>query len=194
MPASRRGCTTSVLYQSVSVSAIRRRLSPAGAEPPLDDHGPEPGRELELDHRHDRQLVLANLILWAGVGEPDGLSEHLQEVQRDTRPCAQLLEGRATEPGEPIEGAGIQEGERQSSIPDGGGHPVERHAGLLKAVHPTRPAHVPRRERVSRARPQHAELDQPVDVVGVDPGPPGHLLARVLDHGKAIVAGVRSSR
>jgi hypothetical protein len=32
-------------------------------EPPLDHAGPEPGRELELDHRHDRQLVLADLVL-----------------------------------------------------------------------------------------------------------------------------------
>jgi len=70
---------TSVLYQSVSVSTIRRRLSPLARSPPLDDHGPEPGRELELDHRHDRQLVLANLILRAWLSEPDGLPDHLQE-------------------------------------------------------------------------------------------------------------------
>ena len=143
---------------------------------------------MELDHRHDRPLVLANVVLRAWLGEPDGFADNLQEVQGDTRICAQLVKGRAAESCEPIEGAGIQEGERQSSGPDGLGHSVERHAALLQAVHPTRPAHVTRRERVSRARPQDPELDQSVDVVDVDPGPPGHLLARVLAHGKTIVA------
>jgi hypothetical protein len=177
---------------------IRFRLrDPAQAvftdpEPPLDDDGPEPLRELELDQRHDGQLVLANLILWAGLGEPDGLPDHLQEVQGDTRPCAQLLEGRCAEQGEPIEHSHIQEGKRQRPLPDSGGDTVEWHAGPLQAPNPTRPADVTRRERMPWARFEDPELDQPVDVLGVDPGPLGHLQTRVLAHGKAIVTGVKT--
>src|SRR5439155_20820351 len=95
--------------------------------------------------------------------------------------------------GEPIERGRIQERERKRSLPYGGGHPVERHAGQLKAVHPTRLARVTPGERASRGGPQDPQLDQPVDVAWIDAGPPGHLLARVLTHGKAIVAVVRPS-
>src|SRR5438132_6339912 len=101
------------------------------------------------------------------------------------------MEGRPADLGEPIECGRIQERERERSVPNGSGHPVERHAGPLKAVHPARPARVTLGERASRAGPQDPELDQPVDVAGIDPGPPGHLLTRVLTHGKAIVAVVR---
>ncbi len=39
-------------------------------------------------------------------------------------------------------------------------------------------------EKVSSSNgPQDPELDQPVDVAGIHPGPPGHLLARAPDHG-----------
>src|SRR5205823_12623155 len=36
---------------------------------------------------------------------------------------------------------------------------------------------------------QDPDVDQLLDVVGVDPGSPGHILARVLPHRDAIVAG-----
>src|SRR6266566_5541766 len=103
------------------------------------------------------------------------------------------MEGRPADLGEPIECGRIQERERERSVPNGGGHPVERYAGPLQAMHPPRPARVTLGERASRAGPQDPELDQPVDVAGIDPGPSGHLLARVLTHGKAIVAAVRPS-
>jgi hypothetical protein len=43
-------------------------------------------------------------------------------------------------------------------------------------VQPTRPERVTPRERVSCARRQDPQLDQPVEVVGVDPSPLGDLL------------------
>jgi Resolvase, N terminal domain len=43
-------------------------------KPPLDDHGMEPLCELELDHRNDRQLVLADLVLRPWRREAEGLS------------------------------------------------------------------------------------------------------------------------
>ena len=109
-------------------------------------------------------------------GEAEGLADHHQQLQRDPGLCAQLLEGRAAEPGEPIVCAHIQEGEREHSIANSGGQSLQRHAGALQALQPTRPEHITRRERLSRTRRQDPQLDQPVDVVGVDPGPLGDLL------------------
>jgi hypothetical protein len=164
---------------------------PADPKPPLDDNRAEPLCELELDHRHDRQLILVDGVLRPWLGEAEGLTDHHQQLQRDTSLCAQLVEGRATEPGEPIERGQIQVGERERSVPDGGGHLVQRHAGLLQALHPTRPAHVTGRERGSRSWRQDPVLDQAVDVVGVDPGPLGDLLPGVSAHASASIASCR---
>ena len=127
---------------------VRLRLDdPAQAvggdpEPPFDDDGAEPHRELELDRGHDRQLLLADVILGPRLGEADGLADHPQKVEGDPRSVAQLLERSPADPGEPIVGARVQVGERECSVPYGGGHPVERNAGLVPAPHPTRPAHI----------------------------------------------------
>ena len=63
--------------------------------------------------------------------------------------------------------------------------------GPLKVLHPPRPEHVTGRERVCRIWGQDAELDQPVDVVRVDPGPLGDLLAGVSAHAFASIAWCR---
>ena len=76
----------------------------------------------------------------------------------------------------PIVRGHIQEGERENSIPDSGGQSLQRHPGPLQALQPTRPERVTGRERLARSRRQDPELDQPVDVVGVDPSPLGDLL------------------
>jgi hypothetical protein len=116
------------------------------------------------------------VVLWPWRREADGLADHHQQLQRDPGLRAQLLEGRAAEPGEPIERGHIHERERQRAVPDSGGHSLQRHPGLFQAAQPPRPERVTRRERVCRSRRQDPELDQPVDVAGVDPGPPGDLL------------------
>jgi hypothetical protein len=187
MPLSRRRCSTSLRHQSVSVSATRSRLSPQTRSHPFDDHGAEPLGELELDRRHHRQLVLADMVVRRRLREADGLADHLQEVKGNARPFAQLSECRAAELGEPTESCPIQEGERENSVPDGGCHPFERHPGLIQAVHPTRPQHVTRGQHVS-LRLQDTELNKAIDIVGVDPGPPSHVLPRVIPHERAIVS------
>jgi hypothetical protein len=163
---------------------------PAGTEPPLDHHGVEAGQVLELDHRYDRELVLPDVVARLWLREPNGLPDHLQQLQRNARPFAQLAEGRAADPGEPIERAGIQEGERESPVPNGGGHPVERHAGPLEALHPSGPPHVTRREDVTSSGSHDPQLDQAIDVVDVDAGPPGDLLARIPVHEMVMVDGL----
>src|SRR5918999_1287954 len=159
----------------------------ADTEPSLDNSGPEPLRELKLDRRHDRQLVLADVVLRPWLCEADRLADHLQEVHGDARPGAQLVEGHVAEPGEPIECGHIQEGEGQGSLLDRGAHSIDRHPSPLPALHPTRPEHVTRRELVSGARLEDPELDQPADVVGVDPGPLGDLLPGVPAHDSASI-------
>jgi len=42
--------------------------------------GAEPRFELKLDRRHDRQLVLADGVLWPWLREAEGLADLHQEV------------------------------------------------------------------------------------------------------------------
>src|SRR5919106_4252731 len=70
---------------------------------------------------------------------------------------------------------------------DRGAHTIDRHPSPLPALHPTRPEHVTRRELASGARLEDPELDQPADVVGVDPGPLGDLLPGVPAHDSASI-------
>ena len=116
------------------------------------------------------------------LGEADRLADHLQQVEGDARCVAQLLEGRTTEPGESIEGARIQVGEREGAVPNGRAQPLEGYAGLLEAPYPARPAHIAKREDVSCAGLQDPELDQAVYISKVDPGLSAHLSSRVLAH------------
>jgi hypothetical protein len=122
----------------------------------------------------DRQLVPADRILRLRLREAHGLAKHLEKLQGNARSFAQLAERRAGESGESVERAGVEVGEGQRSFPHRGGHPVERHAGQLEAPHPAHPPHVTGREPFVR-RSQDAEVDQPIDVVEVDPSPAGHL-------------------
>jgi hypothetical protein len=48
-------------------------------------------------------------------------------------------------------------------------------AGLLQAPQPMRPDHVTRRELTAHSWRHDPELDQPVEVAGVDPSPLGDL-------------------
>ena len=191
MPDASSGLMTSLCHQAVSVSLIRRRLSPQTRSHRSMTIGPKPICQLQLDHWHDRQLVVVDGVLRPWLGEAEGLADHHQELQGDAGAGAQLGEGRAAEPGEPVERGRIQVGERERSVPDGGSHSLQRHAGPLKVLHPPRPEHVTGRERVCRIWGQDAELDQPVDVVGVDPGPLGDLLPGVSAHASASIASCR---
>ena len=81
-------------------------------------------------------------------------------------------------PREPVEGGRVQVGEREGSVPYGGGHPLERHPGPLEALHPPGSTDVTRRVRATAAGFQDPELHQPVDVARIDPGSIGDVLFR----------------
>jgi hypothetical protein len=64
-------------------------------------------RELELDRRHHRQFVLADVVLRLRLGEADGLADGSQQFHGDAGSFAQLLEGRGGDIPEPIERARV---------------------------------------------------------------------------------------
>ncbi len=112
---------------------------------------------------------------WLGQAEP--LPDHHQQLERYARRFTHLVERDSGKTGESIEGTHVEKGERESSPSDGCGHLIQRYASPFQTLHPTRPAHVTRREGVSLARPQDPELDQSIDITDLDPGRPSHLLA-----------------
>jgi hypothetical protein len=65
--------------------------------------------QLELDRRKDRHLVLANPTRRIRHGRPRGLAHRHQQVQRKTRPGAQLLERLARERGKEAVGRIVDE-------------------------------------------------------------------------------------
>ena len=74
------------------------------------------------------------------------------------------------EAGEPVVAGGIEERERQGAVPDGGGHVVERDAGILERSCHQHTAHIARREAVGLLGNQDAERHQSDDVGRLDPG------------------------
>jgi hypothetical protein len=46
---------------------------------------------------HHGELVFADAVLWPGLRESNGLSHHLEELQGNARPFAQLAERRFAE-------------------------------------------------------------------------------------------------
>jgi hypothetical protein len=113
MPDASSAITTSLCHPGRLGLGDPAQAVPADPKPPPDDHRPEPLRELELDRRHDLQLVVVDVVLQTWLGEAEGLADHHQQLQRDTPLRGQLLEGRGAEPGEPIERGLVQEGERE---------------------------------------------------------------------------------
>jgi hypothetical protein len=115
---------------------------PAHTEPPLDDDGAEPIRELELDRLDDGPFLLSDVIFRSWLREAGGLPDDLQDLQGDARSFAQLAKGRLGDAGEPIERGDIEKGEREASLSHRPGDPVERHAGLFQAPRPPRRADI----------------------------------------------------
>jgi hypothetical protein len=129
-------------YQSASVSAIRRRLSPYTRSHRSTTAIGKPPRELHLDQGQHPQLVVPDRIIGVRVGEPDGLAHVLHQFQGDARLGAELPEGLPAQPGEPVEIGKIQEVERQVAGADGRADPLKWHARLLEALQEPRPLDV----------------------------------------------------
>ena len=127
----------------------------ADPKPPLDDDGPEPRS------RAGARSPARPTARPRGRGPPArGSAKPMASRTTFSRSMgipvllAQLAERRAADLGEPIERARIQEGERERSVADGGGHPLERHAGPLQARAPIAPCarHPGRRRRPAPGR------------------------------------------
>ena len=183
MPASRSGRTTSVRYHSVSVSAIRRKLSP------------QPRSHRSMTTGRSRPTVGARSPAppTARLREPD-----LPVVARRNRGPRGPLSGarggcrsvrsdgeRWWDSGRQIDRTHSPPGMRTRGLRSHRRpHPVERHPGQLQAVHPTHLPCVSRELSTRPAGPQYPDRNQPVDIVRFDSGPSGHLLAPFLDHGR----------
>jgi len=182
IPASSKGRTTSVLHQSVSVSAIRARLSPKTRSHRSMTTGRNP---LESWSSIADTTDSSSSRTWSS-GRGSAKPTASRTTFRSSRGTpVRSLSSRKVVPLTPANRSKAvtsrKEKERAPSR-TATAMPSSGTPARSKALHPTRPEHVTRREHVSRARLQDPELDQPVDVIEIDPRPPAHLLARVLAH------------
>src|SRR5439155_18803952 len=72
------------------------------AEQPLDRGRPEPLRDLELDERHDRHLVLAEAVIRWRRRHADRFADGREQLERDPGPVADLPERFGGESSEPL--------------------------------------------------------------------------------------------
>jgi hypothetical protein len=139
--------------------------------------GPEPLGELDLDEPYDRHLVFAKSIIGRRRRHADRFADHRQELERDPRSNADLLERLGGKVGNPFEAGRVEEVERQGSALDGRGHVGKRDPGILERLGHLHAAHIARREAILVLEDQDAEIHQPNDVPGLHPGSLGCLLA-----------------
>ena len=147
------------------------------AEQPLDARRTEALGDLQLDERHDRDLVLSQPIVGRGGCHADRLPDDHQQLERDAGPLADLPECLVGQGGEPFVGGGVEEGERERAASDGGRDRFERDPGILERPTYQYPAHVTAREAIRLLGGEDAELDQPVEIGRLDPDPLGGFLA-----------------
>ena len=185
-PDRNSGSRTSVRHQSDSVSATRRMPSPATRRAPFDRGRPDPGRDEDLEIRDDPQLVLPQVAVGVGLGRAGRLADDEQELDRDARPVGQLTERLGGIAGEPVVARLIDEVERQVTGLQRLGEDRQGDAARLEALHDPDPPHIAGLvHAIGSGDPvaQDAELDQPVHIGHVDPGPLGQLPPSILLHG-----------
>src|SRR6266705_4939516 len=66
----------------------------------LDRWRPEAFRELELDERHDRHLIVAKSVIGGWLRHADRFADDRQQLERDTGPVTDLAERLGRECGE----------------------------------------------------------------------------------------------
>ena len=151
-------------------------------EQSLDRGRPESLIELELDERHDRHLILAKPVIGRRLRHADRFADDHQQLERDPGPVGDLLERLGCEGGEPFVAGRVEEGERQGTALDAGGHTFEGDPGTLERVRHQRASHIARREPIRIRRGEDAEIHESNEIGGLDPGPLGRVLACVPGH------------
>jgi len=152
------------------------------AEQALDSRRPEALCYLELEERHDRHLVLAESVVGRRLRHADRLADHLEQLERDPGPLADLPERLAAEGREPLVGRRVEEGQTQGTALHGGGDAFERDPGILERLGHQDATHVTRREAIALLGGEDAEIHQSNEVGRLDPGSLGSVLAWVPGH------------
>ena len=188
-PAAIAGSITSEVHQAASCSAIRRVLVALDPEQSLDGDGPEPLGQLKLEERHDRHLVLAKAILGRRLGHADGLADDEQQLERDPGPVADLLERLVRQGGEPLVARRVEEVEREARR-SGSPRPARREGSPASSSDRTISARrtSPGDKPIRPSGREDPEVDQSIEIAGLDPGSLGGLNACVLGHCASLLA------
>ncbi len=135
----------------------------------LDRDGIESQADLDLEERHDPELVLADPVPGQGGAEPGRLTDQPQKRQGDPGSNADLLERLVGQCRHPLVLGLIDEIEREDALVEASGHADERQARLLQRLHEPDPSHVADRQAVIGGM-QDSGRDELVDVRDVDAG------------------------
>src|SRR6266511_759930 len=108
-PLASIGSIRSDHHASDCVAATRRRLSPKTRRVRSIDRGLKAHRELDLDERDDRKLILSHPIILGGRRSTSRLADEDKQVQRDARPPAQFIERFVAKRRESLVGGRVHE-------------------------------------------------------------------------------------
>jgi len=131
--------------------------------------GRKPFGELELDEPDDRHLVLAKSIVRRRLRHADRFADDREQLEGDLGPIAHLLERLGGEAGNPFEARCVEEVERQGSALDRSRHVRERDPGILERLRHQQAAHIAGRQTILVSGNDDAQIDQSIDVLGLDP-------------------------
>ena len=137
-------------------------------EETLDRGRPESFRELEFDERHDRHLIVAKSVIGRWLRHADRFADDHQQLQRDPGPVADLAKRLGAECSESLVTGSVEEGERQGTARDTGGHTFERDPDILERLRHQHPPHVARRETIRIHRGKDAEIHESNEIGGLD--------------------------
>ena len=146
-------------------------------EQTLDRGHPETFCQLEFDERHDRHLIVAKSVIGRWLRHADRFADDHQQLERDPSPVADLTERLGAERRESLVAGRVEEGERQGTARDTGGHTFERDPGILERLRHQHPPHVARRETIRIHRGKDAEIHESNEIGGLDSGALGGDLA-----------------
>ncbi len=145
-------------------------------------------RELELEERDDRHLVLADTVVRSGCGRTGDFADGNQERPGQTGPGHELLEGLAAVRGEDAIRRIVHEVEREGADLQGLGKHFERDPGRLELLDDPDPSDVAFGQSILGIGLQDLELDEAVQRLEADPRALGRLWSGIDLHGPTVAS------